>query len=133
MIRAKRRGIFATAGLILLAAPGLAAAQQGQGNSGQGAPMQQQQGVQHHYSNAQVNKFVKSFKDVSRIQKNFVHKMQGAGNDKSKIQQMQKDAEGKMVKAIRNDGLTVKQYNQMAQSMRTNQQLRQKVQSQLQK
>lgn len=81
-------------------------------------------------SQSEVQKFAKAQNDMQSLVRDQQQKINNANGDKAKQyrQQMNK----KIIKTIKKDGLSVKQYNQIAQASRNDQQLQQRIQKAMQ-
>lgn len=86
-------------------------------------PMQQQQ--QQDVSKAQLQQFVQAFRQVQTVQQKYEPALKG--KDPEKTQDVQNQAAQEMVSGIEKSGMTVQQYNQIAQTLNSNPDLRQKV------
>lgn len=81
-------------------------------------------------SQAEVQKFAKAQNDMQSLVRDQQQKINNANGDKAKQyrQQMNK----KIIQTIKKDGLSVKQYNKIAQASRNDQQLQQRIQKAMQ-
>lgn len=86
-------------------------------------PMQQQQ--QQDVSKAQLQQFVQAFRQVQTVQQKYEPALKA--KDPKKVQDVQNQAAQEMVSGIQKSGMTVQQYNQIAQTLNSNPDLRQKV------
>lgn len=73
-----------------------------------------------------VQKFKQAYDKVGAIAKEYSPKIQ-ATHDRSKAQSLQKEAQGKMINAVKGSGLSVTKYNQIAAMMQSNPSLRQQI------
>ncbi|KTD30701.1 DUF4168 domain-containing protein [Legionella israelensis] len=78
-------------------------------------------------SEGDLNKFVKTYKELVQIQQKYQQKLQA--NQGKDAQQLEQKAYKEMNEAVKNNGLTPQQYNQIAQQIQQNPQLRKKIQS----
>lgn len=79
-----------------------------------------------HYSDATLRKFVAAFKDVGQIRERYTAKLQQT-HSKAQAKSLQQEAGTKMVTAVKQNGLQVQAYNQIAQDAQKNKQLRQRI------
>lgn len=126
MLRKTPLAMVAAAAFLMASMGAHAAGQTAQGQAGNAG-----KASHPHYSHAQLKKFVHAYKDISRIRSKYSQKIKGSQNA-SKVKSMQHRANKAMVGAIRKDGLSVKQYSQMAHSVQSDQHLRKKVAGMLQ-
>lgn len=120
-----RHFAIALVALGLATGAGTAAAQSGQSQS-QNYSASQASAKNIHVSNSQVQKFAKAKHQVLKIQSQWQSKIQHA-KDKKTRQQYQKQADQQMVKAVRKTGLSVKQYNRIAQASRSDSKLAKRI------
>jgi len=73
-----------------------------------------------------VQKFKQAYDKVGAIAKEYSPKIQ-ATHDRSKAQSLQKEAQGKMINAVKGSGLSVTKYNQIAAMMQSDPSLRQQI------
>lgn len=106
----------------LLAAPGALA--QGQG---QGQQQYQPPAAQGQVSDAQLQSFVEAQTKVNEIQVKYSEKIQST-QDPEKAQTLQSEAQDKMIKAVDEAGLDVQEYNQIAQQMSRDPEMRARIQ-----
>jgi Skp family chaperone for outer membrane proteins len=114
-------------GLAFGSAPVLAQGAQSQGaqNGMQGA---QQAPKSSDISNSQVKKFAHAQSKVQNIRKEWQGKISDAKNQK-KAMKYQKEANQKMIKAVKDSDLSVQQYNKIARAARTDPKLAKRIQS----
>ena len=130
MLRKLPLALTAAAALLMASTGAYAAGQNTQGQGGSAGVQAQGQASHPHYSHAQLKKFVHAYKDISQIRSKYSQKIKGAQNA-SKVKSMQHRANNAMVAAIRHDGLSVGQYSQIAHSVQSDPQLRNKITSML--
>lgn len=120
-------GFLLLATILLLSLPAWAQAygDSKQQNAGQKQASGQQQG--QSFDTQTLQKFADSANKLQSIQREFAKKLKGV-KDKNKAKNIQKKMEGKMIKAVKNNGMDVKTYNAIANRMQQDKQLRQKVQ-----
>ena len=111
-----------TAGALAAAPAAFAQAQgqqQGQQASGQGAPnMEMDQQT--------LDNFAEAYTEVRGIQSDFADQL-GSVEDREKAQSLQREAQEEMVSAVKDAGLSVQEYNQVASQMQNDPELREKV------
>ncbi len=113
-----------SAGAIALgSAGGLAQAQQ---SANPGAPGATAPAV--NYSDAQLEKFVSASKKVAVISQEYTPKLQSAKDETSR-QDVYREADQKMVNAVRAEGLSVDEFNGINQSVQSDPTLMQRVQN----
>lgn len=139
------RALF-TQGVVILA--GLGAAVSGyaqdysQGQAGdyqQGQQQQQQQqgqppqpqgqrpaAPQVELSEKKISKFSDAYAKISTIGQNYTDRMRNA-EDQSKARELQQQAQSEMMAAVKETGLSVQDYNRIAQAIQRNPELRNRV------
>ena len=95
-------------------------------SSGDLARQQQQQG-QDMTSDAELKKFIHASEEVSKIREEYTERFNNA-KDQPIAQQLQKEAQDKMLNAGENAGLDTEAYNQLAQRVQTSPELQQRLQ-----
>lgn len=95
-------------------------------SSGDLARQQQQQG-QDVTSDAELKKFIHASEEVSKIREEYTERFNNA-KDQPIAQQLQKEAQDKMLNAVENAGLDTESYNQLAQRVQTSPELQQRLQ-----
>lgn len=80
-----------------------------------------------NYSDAQLEKFVGASQKIAMISQEFTPKLQ-ASKDETSRNEVFKQADEKMVKAVHDEGMTVDQFNGMNQAVQQNPQLVQRIQ-----
>ncbi|MFP4168651.1 MAG: DUF4168 domain-containing protein [Desulfonatronovibrionaceae bacterium] len=109
--------------LMVLCAAGMAQAQDdAEGMEGQEAPAE--------VSDSEANDFAEAFNAIRQIQEEFTQEAQGIEDD-SEIRELQQTYEDKMIKEVENKGLTVQRYNEIAQAMQQDEDLRQKIEGKM--
>lgn len=109
-----------------LAASGAAVAEE-QGGGAQGG-MQQQQAPNISVSEQQVESFAEAQARVAEISEKWTPRMQEAESSEAE-QKAREQAQQEMVDAVKNAGLSVQAYNQIARAAQTDAQLRQQIQN----
>ncbi|MFP4182446.1 MAG: DUF4168 domain-containing protein [Thiohalospira sp.] len=107
---------------------------QGQGAQGQGQGAQGAQGAQGQggegkeidVDDEMLDNFSDAYVEVRDIQSDFADKL-GSVEDREKAQEMQREAQEKMVSAVEDSDLSVQEYNQVASQMQNDPDLREKV------
>jgi len=117
---------FAT-GLALLATAPLAVHAQGAAGGGSEKSMGEQQSAT--IKPATKEKFIAAYSEISVVQQEYSKKLQNI-EDKSKARELQQKAQTEMVGIIEDNGLSIKQYNQIVKQMRNNPELRKEVEQQ---
>lgn len=112
---------------LALGTAGTAVAQpQQQGGQGQGqtggayAPPQQAQGGS--VSDKELGQFVTAMASVQNVQEEYMGQIQST-SDGEKAQELRQEAQDKMISAVEDSGLSVSQYNMIAERMRTDPEL----------
>ena len=95
-------------------------------SNGDLARQQQQQG-QDMTSDAELKKFIHASEEVSKIREEYTERFNNA-KDQPIAQQLQKEAQDKMLNAVENAGLDTESYNQLAQRVQTSPELQQRLQ-----
>lgn len=114
-------GIAALGLAMLTAGPAIAQTQGGQ--AGQMPPAAQSA---QSFSQNQLRSFSDALTRIVDIRKTAQQKMQQAGSKEAQTQ-IVKQARGRMLAAIKDSGLTLKEYNQIASAARANPDLAQKI------
>lgn len=128
------RALF-TQGVVILA--GLGAAVSGyaqdysQGQAGDYQQGQQQQGQrpaapQVELSEKKISKFSEAYAEISTIRQDYTDRMRSA-EDQSKARELQQQAQSEMMAAVKETGLSVQDYNRIAQAIQRNPELRNRV------
>ena len=107
---------------MVLAAFGTAQAQDDTGQMKEKAPAE--------ITEVEVASFAKAFSGIRKIQDEYTKEAQGAGNDQD-IKDLQQKYQDKMIQEVKNNGLTIKRYNEIAQAMQNDEELQNKVQSRM--
>lgn len=115
-------GILLLGSATLIAMPSFAQTQAGQ----QQVPSATAQSTQN-FSRAQLQKFVEAQSAIRAIQQKARPKFQAAESKQAKIKIRQQTVK-KMAQAVKNTGLSVEKYNQIARAARSNPQLRKTIQ-----
>lgn len=106
-------GVIAIIALAALTSiSGTAIGQDGQPQS----PAMQQETQQQRPEKATVETFVVALAEVKKIQVEYKDKIEVA-KEPEVISLLQREAQAEMIKAVRKEGLTVNQYNSLAQKM----------------
>ena len=87
----------------------------------------QQQQQKTDFSDEKLNQFAKAYDQVQNIQQTYTNKMKQI-NNKEKAKELQDKYTQKMIKVIRNQDLTVSEYNQIFKAMKNNPEIKDKVQ-----
>ncbi|NLJ93434.1 MAG: DUF4168 domain-containing protein [Aeromonadales bacterium] len=90
------------------------------------APAQQQQAAP--VSDGDLKKFVDASEDVAKIRDEFSQKLNNA-DDQEKAQQLQQEAQDKMLDAVQKSGLDAMKYNEIATQIQADPQLQQRAES----
>lgn len=110
-----------SAAVIALGAAAPSMAQQAQ------APAATQQ-APVNYSDSQLEKFVSASKKVAVISQEYTPKLQSS-TDETTRQEVYREADEKMVKVVRNEGMTVDEFNGINQAIQQDPALMQRVQN----
>jgi hypothetical protein len=119
------RGVAGALGLaaVLAAAPALMA------EEGQPKPTESQKSVL--VSDEKLDQFVDAMTDVIAIRDEVSAELE-ATEDTAEAQQLQRDAQVRMIEAVENSGLTLEEYNQIAAMMGSDPELQEKINSKVQ-
>jgi hypothetical protein len=110
------------AGLLALGT-GQAALAEGNGSSADtGSSAEQQAGV----SDEKLQKFTLAMADVRKVRMEYGPKLQQAESEQKRTQ-LKKEGQQEMVRAIRESGLEVKEYNRIGDRLRDDKELQQRV------
>lgn len=109
-----------SAAVMALGAVAPAAAQQAQ------APVTQQ--APSNYSDAQLEKFVSASKKVAVISQEYTPKLQST-SDEATRQEVYREADEKMVSVVRDEGMTVEEFNGINQAIQQDPKLMERVQN----
>lgn len=118
-----RRILPAALMALALGTAGGAVAQQqqgGQGQSGGYTPPQQQQGGE--VTDEKLGQFMVAMASVQDVQEEYAGQIQST-SDGEKAQELRQEAQNKMISAVEDSGLSVPQYNMIAERMRTDPEL----------
>ena len=110
----------------LAAAPALAQ-QEGYERSPQ---QQQQQGQPAEVSEAKLDKFVDALAEIRTIQQEVSVELEAA-SDTQEAQELQQQAQQKMIEAVQEAGLSVEEYNQIASLMNSDPEIQERIHSKL--
>ncbi|SEQ29942.1 protein of unknown function [Ectothiorhodospira magna] len=120
-----RRLPIALTAALLLGAGSHAVAQQQEGNFGAQPPGMEQQGVT--VDPHTLDRFVDAFVAVQHIRDDFAHQLQDV-NDEAQAQALQQEAQEEMINAVRDEGMSVEEYNQVAMTLQSDPAMLQQVQ-----
>lgn len=120
-----------TATVIALGLAATAAPVFAQGTNTSGNSYSQSNAGATHVSQAEVQKFAKAQKDMRSLVSNSQQKIKNADN-KKQARQYRQHMNKQIVQTIKKDGLSVKQYNKIAQATRNNHKLQQRIQKAMQ-
>lgn len=109
---------------------GVAGLAQAQDPATQGAPPPQQAPAQGPVSDEQIESFATALQSVGEIQSEYSAKLAEAQEPEAQ-QQVQMEAQTKMLQAVEAEGLTAAEYNSLAQRMDSDPELQQRVQAEL--
>ncbi|MGJ3256672.1 MAG: DUF4168 domain-containing protein [Alcanivorax sp.] len=117
-----KKPITAMAALLFSSALSATATAQQPGSSGapqQGAPQSQNMPQQQNlpdaseFSDADLDAFVATQKDMAGIQQKYSQKLQANKDKPKKAMEVKQEAQQKMVEAVEDNGLELKKYNQI--------------------
>jgi len=94
----------------------------------QAAPPAPTQQAPVNYSDAQLEKFVNASKKVAVISQEYTPKLQSA-TDEGTRQEVYREADEKMVDVVRDEGMTVEEFNGINQAIQQDQALMNRVQN----
>lgn len=84
--------------------------------------------TQHpHYSAGTIKKYVKAYKAVETIARHVERELKGTHSTK-KMQKIRMATQNKMIHAVKQSGLSVPKYNEIEQAMKSDAQLRARIQ-----
>ncbi|WP_423820527.1 DUF4168 domain-containing protein [Salinisphaera sp. SPP-AMP-43] len=99
-----------------------------QGNSGQQQGFSSQNSGQHaDFSKSQIQSFAEAQQDLQSVVSDWQSKINNA-DSKKQARQYHKQMNSKIISTIKNDGLSVQQYNQIAQASSNDPKLAQRIQ-----
>lgn len=124
----KRTGLTFLMGISLLAVLCFSGIAQAQSQSGEA--MQGQGQVQTQVSDEEATSFANAFNAVRGIQEQYSQEVQGV-QDESQIKELQQKYTDKMIKQVEDNGLSVDRYNEIAQAMQRDEELRQKIEKKM--
>lgn len=113
-------------GLAATTTPVLAQGTSTSNNSGAQSGYSQSSSGATDVSQAQVQKFAQAQKDMRSVVRDSQQKIKNAGN-KKQAKQYRQQMNKQIVQTIKKDGLSVQQYNKIAQASRNDQQLQQRI------
>jgi len=102
--------------------------QRGQQQRGQ---QQQQQQQQQNFSEQDIKAYANAATEISELQKKFQSQLQNAESAEDQ-QSVQEKANQAMIKAIKDAGLSLEKYNQIATAAQNNQELAKRIRDQMQ-
>lgn len=85
-----------------------------------------------NFSDGQLKNFANASQNIASISQDYTKKLQAAGKDSSKVNSIRQEANGKMVNAVKENHLSVDQFNQIGESLQKNPDLLKRVQSMVQ-
>lgn len=112
------------AGITVSSAPVMA---QGVSDAQQNYQKQQVASQQAQFSRSQIQKFARVQQKIRSISSKWRKKIRSE-NDQQKIQQYRQQANKQMIAAVKKSGLSVKQYNKIANAAQSNPQLAKRIQ-----
>lgn len=122
-----RTGLTLLMGISLLAVlcfSGIAQAQSQNGKEFQGQ-------TQAQVTDKEATSFANAYNAVRGIQEQYSQEVQGV-QDKSQIKKLQQKYTDKMIEKVENNGLSVDRYNEIAQAMQRDENLRKKIEKKMQ-
>lgn len=127
-----RKQLTILAGALALAGSGTVAAQGAQGGAGQQgqgyqSPAQQPKGADD-FSDEKLESFAEAEQEVRSISQDFEGKIKDT-EDPAKMAEMRQQANQQMVEAVRDAGLEPAEYNAIANAVRANPDLAEKIES----
>lgn len=125
-IRTTSRFLAPAALAIAFGAAGVAVAQQGGAQGGAQGGMQQQQAPDINVSDEQIENFVTAQERVAEIGKKWSPRMEKAESSEE-ANKARESAQKEMVIAVKNSGLSVQEYNQIARAAQADPELRQRI------
>lgn len=132
MLKIRKSSLLATGAIALsmgLSAPAVAQ-YGGDGGAQQADPgMQQQQAPQIDVSDEQVEQFADAQARVIEIGEKWTPRLEGAESAED-MQEARESAQREMVIAVENAGLSVQEYNEIAQAAQVDEELRERIASQ---
>lgn len=114
-------GVAALGLTMLTAVPAVAHTQDHQGSQARAVRVAQQ-----NFSKAQLQKFVQANSEIASIRQSATQKIQQVDGKQAR-ERIAKQARQNMLQAIKDSGLTLKQYNQIARAARSNPQLAKRI------
>jgi len=123
------------AGALLLCAGQAIAQQEGYGQEGQ-QQQQERQGQEGYqaepmetdFSDEKIEKFARAYMQIQEIQQEYSEAL-GEMTDEQEAQELQEKYTQQMVDVVRDEGLSVEDYNQIGQAMNTDDELRQEIEA----
>ncbi len=118
-----RTATFAALALFGLGTAGIAhAAPEGAAPQGAAPPQQSQPGAAEEVTDAQLEQFVDAATEVQTVQQEYAAEIQ-ATQEQAEAQSLRQEAQEKMVEAVEGSGLSVSEYNLIAQRLQQDQSL----------
>lgn len=118
-------------GLAAVTTPVFAQGSNTSNSSGMQSSYTQSNSGNTHVSQAQVQKFAKAQQDMQSLVRNSQQKIKNA-DSKKQAKQYRQQMNHQIIQTIKKDGLSVKQYNKIAQASRNDHRLRQRIQKAMQ-
>ena len=91
------------------------------------APLSMAQSEQG-FSDEKLSKYAQARSEIQAVSKSYRSKMQEAEDQKA-AQEMRKEMQDEMMTAVKDNGLSVEEYNEITKAVRQDEELRQKVRS----
>ncbi|MFP4392730.1 MAG: DUF4168 domain-containing protein [Desulfohalobiaceae bacterium] len=118
--------------LVAVAGPGMAQEEgTGQGQeegTGQGQETYEQEPQKTDFSDEKLEKFSSSYVQIQDIQQEYSDELSKM-EDEKEAQDLQEKYTERMVDVVREEGLSVEEYNQIGQAMNSDKELREKIES----
>jgi hypothetical protein len=99
---------------------------QGQPPAAEPPPMQQQQAPSVDVSDTQVQQFADAYLEVAELRETYTDQIVQA-EDAERATELQQEANSKMIEAVESTGLTVAEYNSIAEAMDADPELRERI------
>ncbi len=99
---------------------------EGQPPAAEPPPMQQQQAPSVDVSDAQIDQFAEAYMEVAELRETYTDQIVQA-EDAERATELQQEANSKMIEAVESTGLTVAEYNSIAEAMDADPELRERI------
>lgn len=119
--------LLASLALVAVAGPGMAQ-EEGSGQEQETYEGYEQEPQETDFSDEDLQKFASSYVQIQDIQQEYSDELSQM-EDEQEAQELQEKYTERMVDVVREEGLSVEEYNQIGQAMNSDNELREKIES----